>query len=137
KTEQEILAHAATLLDDAATKLALPGGSFPFALGNGFKGFDQPDTFLKVNRGIRARVAVYQQDWATALTALSASFLDDSASLDLNDGVYHAFGTGSGDVVNNLVSPNILAHPNIASQMEAGDLRVDRKLVQLLDDQGA
>ncbi len=135
-SKDQILAHVVQLLDDAKTKLSDPSASFPFPMGNGFIGFDQPDTFLQFNRGVRARVAVYMQDWAAAETALSESFLDDSATMDLHAGVYHAFGTGSGDVVNNLVSPNILAHPKLVTEAEAGDLRVAQKLRQLLDDQG-
>lgn len=134
ESKEAILANVIKLLDDGATQLAAGGSSFPFALGNGFVGFDDPAGFLKVNRAIRARATVYQgTNWADALTALSASFLDDSAGLDLREGVYHAFSTGSGDVVNNLVSPNILAHPKLVTEAEAGDLRVDQKLDQLLD----
>jgi hypothetical protein len=136
KTKEEILAHVVQLLDDAAVKLATPGAAFPFRMGNGFIGFDTPETFLQFNRGIRARTAVYQQDWAAANTALAGSFLDDTPGTSLRAGVYHSFGTGSGDTVNNLVSPNILAHPKIVTEAEAGDLRVTQKLRQLLDEDG-
>ena len=136
ESKDAILAHVFQLLDDGATKLAAGGSSFPFALGNGFIGFDDPASFLKVNRAIKARAAVYKGDWAAADAALAASFIDDTAGFDLTAGVYHSFGTGSGDVVNNLVSPNILAHPKLVTEAEAGDIRVDQKLEQLTDDAG-
>jgi starch-binding outer membrane protein, SusD/RagB family len=139
KTKEEILAHAATLLDDAAALLAAHDEPFPFPLGNGFKGFDETTTFLQFNRGLRARVAVYQQDWAAAEAALGASFLDATSPATVESlavGVYHAYGTGSGDVVNNLVSPNILANERLVTEAEAGDLRVQRKLRRLLDSSG-
>ena len=139
KTKEEILAHVATLLDDAAALLSPLDERFPFPLGNGFSGFNETTTFLQFNRGLRARVAVYQSDWPAAETALAASFLNDTAPATVTGlavGVYHAYGTGSGDVVNNLVSPNILANQKLVDDAEAGDLRVTRKLRRLLDSGG-
>src|SRR5205814_1633971 len=95
---------------------------FPFQLGSGFAGFDQPSTFLKVNRALQARVLVYQQQWAAAKTALDASFMDDTRSLAL--GAYHAYGNGSGDTPNALTSPNLFAHPKLLAEAEAGDTRI-------------
>ncbi|NIM60896.1 MAG: RagB/SusD family nutrient uptake outer membrane protein, partial [Acidobacteria bacterium] len=87
------------------------------------------------NRALKARVAVYQQDWTAAEQALNASFIDDGAPLSL--GVYHAFGTGSGDDANELLdpgsSPDILAHPSIVTDADTRanneiDLRVQSKV---------
>ena len=53
------------LLDEAQTDLdSAAGKAFPFQLSSGFAGFDTPASFLKFNRAIRARVAVYQKDYA-------------------------------------------------------------------------
>ena len=64
-----------TLLEQAKAELQA-GGPFPFSLPPGFTGFNTPATFLAFNRALRARVAVYRNDYAGALTALSESFLD-------------------------------------------------------------
>jgi starch-binding outer membrane protein, SusD/RagB family len=100
-TNAEAWAHVMGLLDTAATELTAGGASFSFALPAGFTGFNTPATFLKFNRALRARVAVYRGDFAGALTYLGQSFLDPAAPLDL--GVYMDFGTGAGDLANPLV----------------------------------
>jgi starch-binding outer membrane protein, SusD/RagB family len=131
--KQEVFAHITKLLDEAKTHLQAGGDAFPFPLSSGFTGFDKPTTFLEVNRAVRARVAVYQQDWAQAHAALDESFLDEAGSLDL--GAYHTFGGGSGDTSNGLNSANIYANPKLlaAAEKQAGsetllDARVVRKL---------
>ena len=121
--------HIVTLLNDAQGHLQSASGSFPFQLSSGFAGFDTPSTFLEFNRALAARVFVYmagefgeQGFYQDALTALQGSFLDEGASLDL--GVYHAFGTGSGDATNDIAvtasgsSPNIRAHPALDDSVE-------------------
>lgn len=144
-SKEAILAHVVTLLDDAAAELATAAAGqdiFPFKLSNGFcsgspcgkaTDFDKPSTFRGFNRGLRARVAVYGQDWAKASAVLAESFLNATPSGNLGNGVYHAYGTGSGDVVNNLVSPNIIAHPKLVTDADPGDRRVQQKLRQLVD----
>ncbi len=121
------------LLDDAATDLSAGGEVFPFNLSSGFAGFDTPETFRLFNRAIRARVAVYREDYQVALDALDESFLDDTASLDL--GVYHVYGTGSGDTANDLNDPNLFGHPSITLDAEMKgdgnpDDRVANKIFQ-------
>jgi hypothetical protein len=129
-----VFAHIDRLLDDGAANLSLGGARFPFPLGSGFAGFDTPATFAQANRALAARARLYHGDHAGALLALTASFLSvDPAAPRLGLGVYHAFGTGSGDQVDGLTDPNLLAHPSIESQAEARptgdpDLRVARKL---------
>ena len=112
-TKAEVLAHIGTLLDDAADDLT--GGEFPdaFSLTSGFAGFDTPAGFLEVNRGLRARVAVYAGDLVAATTALGASFVDTTEAL--SRGAYFTFSTNSGDVTNNLFDPqpsDLFAHPS-------------------------
>ena len=126
-----VFTHIATLLDQAKTHLQGGGDDFPFPLSSGFDGFDTPATFLRFNRAVKARVDVYRGDFATALANLAESFLDPASSLDL--GVYVTYGTGSGDTVNGLISPNLFAHPSIVTDADLKpgggvDNRVARKV---------
>ncbi|MGH7477681.1 MAG: RagB/SusD family nutrient uptake outer membrane protein [Longimicrobiales bacterium] len=112
-SKAEVFAHIVDLLDEADAHLSSGGGSFPFQLTSGFTGFATPAAFRSFNRALRARVDVYMENYASALTSLTASFFDPAGPLDL--GVYHAFGTGSGDVANGLFQgsdPQIVAHPS-------------------------
>jgi hypothetical protein len=129
-----VFAHIDQLLDEGAASLQLGGATFPFPLGSGFAGFDTPATFLRANRAIAARARLYHGDHAGALIALGDSFISaDPTGPRLDLGVYHAFGTGSGDQVDGLTDPNLLAHPSIEPEAEPRangqpDLRVARKL---------
>ncbi len=130
----DALDSIAKLLDDANTKLAAGGASFPFGLTTGFTGFNTPSTFAQVNRALRARVAVYQKDYPTALTALAASFLSTSAPLTL--GAYDVFSTNPGDALNILYDPGAtqyFAHPSFVTDAQtradgSPDLRVAEKV---------
>jgi hypothetical protein len=132
----EVFTHIAQLLDEAEGHLANPDAEFPegFAMTTGFTGFDVPATFLTFNRALRVRVAVYTGDYPTALTALAASFLDETAPLTL--GAYHVFSTRSGDLTNGLFDPSasdLLAHPSIVTDAQAKantdpDDRMTRKI---------
>ena len=129
-----VYAEIARLLDEGAMDLMGGGEAFVFPLSTGYAGFDTPDTFRTFNRAIRARVAVYQKDYPAALTALSESFINPMPMNlgDLDVGVYYAYSTAPGDVTNNLINPNIYAHPSIATDaMMNGttvDLRFTRKV---------
>jgi len=128
-TKAAVFAHIGQLLDEAQTHLQASGSTFPFPLPAGFTGFNTPTTFLQFNRALRARVAVYTDDYAGALTALAASFVDTTRSLDL--GVYYDFATVSGDLINALFDPDaraILAHPTLETdaQLQAGGAKDDR-----------
>jgi hypothetical protein len=112
----EVLAHIAGLLDEGAASLAAGGTAFPFPLSSGFVGFDTPQTFRQFNRALRARVAIYQEDFQAADSALADSFLDPAKPLSL--GVYHAYGTGSGDRVNGLNAPTLFVHPRIIADAD-------------------
>jgi hypothetical protein len=127
-----LMAEIARLLDEGASDLAGGGDEFPFALSSGYDGFDTPATFLTFNRAIRARVAVYMEEYDVALAALGMSFLDDTAMGDFSTGVYHTFSTGSGDAVNNLINPNIYAHPSLEMhQMAMPDDRFAAKVMRV------
>jgi hypothetical protein len=126
--------HVIALLDQAATELV--GAAFPFTLPPGFTGFNTPATFLRFNRALRARVAVYRDDYAGALTFLSQSFLDPAAPMDL--GVYMDFGTGAGDVANPLAvssqTSENFGHPTLETQaqLQPGGARDQRFLNKLV-----
>jgi len=122
-------ARITNLLDDGNTDLAAGGDSFPFALSQGYAGFDTPATFAKFNRAIRARVAAYNGDYPAALTALAASFLDDDATggITMDDGIYYVYSTKGGDLSNQLINPNIYVHPSIEQDAEPNDARFARK----------
>jgi starch-binding outer membrane protein, SusD/RagB family len=127
-TRTETYARIAALLDEALTSLQGAGDQFSFALGEGFTGFDTPAQFAKLNRAIRARAAVYNNEWAAALTALGASFLNTGAPLTL--GAYHVYSTGSGDATNNILQGTQLIRANalLVSSAQTGDLRVSNKI---------
>jgi len=134
-------AHIARLLDSARAHLdsagTLSGGSlgFPFGLSPGFTGFTTTASFRKFNRALMARVQVYKGSfgcaacWDSALTAVTGSFIDTTASLDL--GVFYSYATVSGDETNALFDPNaraLVAHPSFETdaQLQTGGAKDDR-----------
>lgn len=135
------LAQIAALLDEGAAALGASGGTFFFPVSSGFGDFrDDPTAppvlvsgFREVNRALAARVALYQGDYAGALTLLGESFLDPSG--DLMRGAYHVFSGGSGDLLNpfffapGAAGEVLLAHPDFVDDAEAGDTRVAAKVV--------
>jgi hypothetical protein len=121
------------LLDQAAAELAAGGSAFPFTLPPGFAGFDTPATFTQFNRALRARVAVYRNQFADALTALAGSFVNAAAPMDL--GVYMSYGTGAGDFANSLsIDPQNgenFVHPSIGAgaQLQTDGVSLDRRFL--------
>ncbi len=125
----ESLAFIASQLDAALTDLNA-ASSFNFHLTSGFNGFNNPASFAKFNRGLRARVAAYQGDWQGVLNALNGSFIDAAGAMSL--GVYHVYTTGAGDLVNPMFEVQsgtikLYAHPTYIADAEAGDTRVSSK----------
>ena len=124
----ESISGIASLLDEAKTDLG--GATVAFPLTDGFAGFDDAAGLTKFNRALAARVDVYRKQWATALTDLSESFFDLNGDFYL--GVNEVFSTGSGDVLNpayfdqNSSGEVRLAHPSYASDIAAGDDRIDK-----------
>lgn len=121
------LAAISSLLDSAKTDLS--GATVSFTLA-GFSGFGDAAGFLTFNRALAARVDVYQQKWDDALTALNESFFGLDKPFTL--GVNHVFGTGSGDQLNPMFIPQNqtgelrVAHPSYATDIEAGDDRINK-----------
>lgn len=137
-----------SLLEQSRGHLASGGEAFPFELPRTFDGFDTPSTLIPAVWAIEARARVYRgtdidladdfdqtAELDAALTALSNSFLNLGAPMDL--GIANAYGTGSGDIQNALfqpsTSPNARAHPSVRGQAEKNedgeviDARVLRK----------
>ncbi|QNP50874.1 RagB/SusD family nutrient uptake outer membrane protein [Hymenobacter qilianensis] len=129
-TQAEALTNIRQQLDQADQDLAAAGASFAFQLSSGYTGFNTPATFRRFNRALAARVALYQADYAGALTALNASFYDRAGSLTLGPKITFSPTTAS-DVGNpyfqvaNGEPNNLVAVPsNFVTEAEAGDLRL-------------
>ena len=126
--------EVAALLDGGYADLNSAGSSFSFTLSGGFSGFDTPATFAKFNRALRARVAVYMDDWSVALTALDNSFMNDAG--DMSHGVYHVYSSGQGDQSNGMYANptgsfvRLMAHPSFETDAEAGDPRFSSKVIE-------
>jgi hypothetical protein len=117
----------ARFLDEA--KAQLTGSALP-PLPSGFQNYNDVPGFIKFNRALAARVAVYRQQWSAALTALNESFFNLSG--DLNAGPKHAFATFQGDILNpcfiakNATGNVRLAHPLYATNITPGDDRLEK-----------
>jgi hypothetical protein len=141
--KHDVLNYIAALLDSGATNLAAGGSTFPFSLPAGFAGFDAPASYRPFNRGLAAKVQVYlafrnyaagsgtdAAALAAAQTALNASFMDTTRSLDL--GPSHTYSTSTGDATNTLFDTDTSgttyrANPRVRSEADANDDRVARK----------
>ncbi|MBS1500936.1 MAG: RagB/SusD family nutrient uptake outer membrane protein [Bacteroidetes bacterium] len=121
------LAAISSLLDSAKTDLSSAQVSFQLA---GFTGLNDAPGLTRFNRALAARVDVYQQKWQTALDDLNASFFNLNGSF--NAGVYHVFGTGSGDQLNPVFIPQNqtgevrVAHPSYVADIAPGDDRINK-----------
>jgi hypothetical protein len=131
--------RAIQLLDGAVPELVGGGTAFPFTLPTGFNGFNTPATFVRFNRALRARVAVYRGDYAGALTHLSESFiLTPATQLDLDLGVYMDFSAGPGDLPNPLaLDPRVgenFGNPLLRTQaqLQVDGVSLDRRFLTKL-----
>lgn len=122
----------ALLLDEGAAHITAAGATFPFALSQGFTGFNDPAGFLQFNRALAARVAVYREEFGEALTYLEDSFLE--LNTNFSKGVYYVFSSSSGDVLNPVfVAPNSsgeirIAHPSFIADIAPNDDRRSKVL---------
>ena len=108
----QVFAKAAQLLDEAAVHLKAGSATFPsgLTLPSGFTQFSTAagnlnapaGGFLKFNRGLRARLDIWQGNYAAALAHVDSSFVNPTGVM--NAGVYYTYGTGSGDRPNPLGS---------------------------------
>ena len=101
------LAAISALLQEGYTQLGSAGAAFPFQLSAGYTGFTTPETFRQFNQGLAARVALYQGDFAGALTHLEQSFLvlGGNYNVTKNIGVYHIYSNAGGDELNRFFLP--------------------------------
>ena len=130
------LAAIVSMLDEAYANLNNNNVDFPFSstlkarLPGDNVSAPTPSDFALINRAIAARVYIYKQDWANALTALNASFFNLNG--DLKTGVYHIYSTDGGDLLNPVYFPTNqsgetrVAQPNFITDAEAGDARLSK-----------
>ncbi|MFD3000728.1 RagB/SusD family nutrient uptake outer membrane protein [Pontibacter toksunensis] len=124
------LTAIASLLAEAKAHLDQAGTVFAFPLSGGFEGFSTPETFLKFNQALAARVAVYRNEFAEALTFVNNSFLELTTNFD--KGVYYVFSNASGDILNPLYfAPNAtgevrIAHPTFVTDATPDDDRLSK-----------
>ena len=137
-TKAQVLAEIESLLDASYSNLNSAGSAFSFSLSSGFDGFDTPAAFALFNRGLRARVAVHQDDWSAAQTALDNCSAWATSS-DPDEGVYHAFSSGANDQGNEMYEDptattiKLVVHPTFYTDADAGDSRVSDNVVVRAD----
>ncbi|SDR83494.1 RagB/SusD family nutrient uptake outer membrane protein [Christiangramia echinicola] len=133
---EEALTAIMNLLNEADSDLANASDDF-VSLSSGFDGFDTASTFSEFNRAIAARVALYQGNDQLVLSLLEDSFLDLNG--DLYEGPAHVFGLSGNDISNAQFHVSLqsgqefMAHDSWVDDAEAGDTRVDEKVVELPD----
>ncbi|MBI4500436.1 MAG: RagB/SusD family nutrient uptake outer membrane protein [Gemmatimonadetes bacterium] len=142
-SKAEVFTYIGQLLDQAKTHLQGAGATFAFRLPPGFAGFTTPATFLQFNRALRTRVDIYANNYSAALTDVSESFINTSQGTltNMNLGVYHSFGTASGDValqqfVYDPTSRIVMAHAALETDAQlradgTADLRYQRKVTRV------
>jgi hypothetical protein len=132
-SKAEVYAHIVKLLNEGQTHLQAAGTTaFPFLVHSGLRDFNTPARFVLLNRGLKARVDVYMDNWEAALTSLEQSFLNVTGPLDA--GAYHVYTTNSGDLPNPLFRlDRFYAHSRLRTEAqlradETRDLRAQNKL---------
>jgi starch-binding outer membrane protein, SusD/RagB family len=122
-------------LDAAAANLAAGGSAFPFTLHSGYTGFNTPSSFAQFNRALKAKVEINYATsgggtaaWQAALTALSSSFLNASATTRsaFDAGVYFPYGASpdSPNGLTQVTNTNLYAHMSFQSDAQ---LKADGK----------
>ena len=138
----EALVAIKNLLNEAKSDLEVSSSNFLFLFSSGYKDLkpiDQPllsSGFLKFNRAIAARVALYQNNMSEVLSMLNDSFLDLNGAMSF--GVSHIFGLTGNDIKNDLfyvlqTGNNFVIHNSWITDAESGDTRVSSKSL-LLDE---
>ena len=138
-SKADVLAEIENLLNDGQEHLdeatEEEGDVFSFTLSSGFSGFDSPSTFKHFNRGLMARVSVFQDKWTQAQTALTS--VDAWMNGGNHDaGVYHVFSSAANDGDNQMFEdPNaatlkLMVHPSFLTDADPGDLRVSSNVVE-------
>ncbi len=117
------------LLDEGNSNLTSAGGTFPFTLSAAMADFADPASFAQFNRGLSARVALYEGNNGDALSRLAGSFMDMAG--DMDKGPARFYSTAGGDFANNLFRVTdqpeaIIAHPTFVTDATAGDARLSK-----------
>jgi hypothetical protein len=114
--------------DAGAASLAAGGAAFPFTLSPGYAGFNTPTTHTQFNRALKARAAAWYATsgggataWQAALAALSASFLNASATTRaaLDAGVYATFGAAPDSPNGQAAATNSTTYAHMSFQTDA------------------
>jgi hypothetical protein len=133
RCKKDVLSYVSALLDSAQTDLSGAGSSFYVTLPEGFSAakagidFTTPANFAKFNRALKGKVELYRglagdaSAFARAQTALSASYLDVTASL--NNGPVYTYSSAPGETTNPTFDNNIFANPKAVAALETGDTR--------------
>ena len=137
-SKDEALTFISSLLNEASGDLNAAGEEFLFALSSGFTGFTTPKTFNQFNRGLAARVAIYQNNYTEALNLIGDSFFDLNG--DFGNGVFYSYSTSSGDQLNQLfIGLNATGDIRAAreewiNEAEPGDTRLSKVSLRDIDD---
>ena len=134
-TKEEVLTEIESLLNAGLANLDQAGDNFTFTLSSGFSGFNTPETFAHFNRGLMARVSVFQDNWSQAQNALTSidAWMNGG---DPDAGVYHVFSSSANDADNQMFEdPNaatlkLMVHPSFLTDADPGDLRVSSNVVE-------
>jgi hypothetical protein len=136
-SQDDAFAYVVALLDSARTALQAGGSAFPFNMPAGLTSFPTPPDFIRLNRGLLAKVLVHQATFTScgntcftaALAALNESFLSTNLPADLSLGAYYAYSAGSGETPNPIAEPltrdRFYVHPSYeadAQHKANGDL---------------
>lgn len=141
----DVLSYISAVLDSGAVDLAAGGGSFPFTLPEGFANFGDPASFLQFNRALAAKADIYRafMNYATGLTidqaalaaassAIDSSYIDTTATADMDFGPTHTYSTVAGDALNGRFadssSTTERANPRVVTEADPGDQRVASKI---------
>ena len=137
-SKDEALTFISSLLNEASGDLNAAGKEFLFALSSGFTGFTTPEAFNQFNRGLAARVAIYQNNYTEALNLIGDSFFDLNG--DFGNGVFYSYSTSSGDQLNQLfIGLNATGDIRAAreewiNEAEPGDTRLSKVSLRDIDD---
>jgi len=139
-------------LNDSLPATKPEAAAFTFPLSAGYAGFDTPQSFKKVNRALKARVAAYIASrgpaanrtaaYQVVLDALAESFIVDdplAKGFSFNTGVFYVYSLNTGDATNGLTSRPIFAHPKLKddAQKQTDGMTLDARYVAKVRDRTA
>lgn len=113
-----------SLLDAGADHL--DGADLLYVPTTGFNGFQTAEGIRQFNRGIAARVALYQGDKSAALDALGESFLDLAGDLDAGLNHYYDQADGTTNPLFYASNDELMAVSTFLTDAEDGDLRLNK-----------